>query len=87
MSKKKNHYYVLVFTSTGPAYVTGIPRRSYAEWDKNKEPYEMTKSMAEEVAYGLNLNGYAAQMVISPFEAHQPYRYENGKFEWHENEG
>ena len=83
MSKKKTYYYVLVFTSTGPVYVTGIPERNYAQWDKEKQPKDLTKYMAEDIAMGLKLNGYSAEMVVTPIElTSQPYRYGFGGFEW-----
>lgn len=83
MSKKKIHYYVLVFTSTGPVYVTELPERHYAKWDKEKQPIDFSKNMAEEIAFGLKLNGYSAEMVVTPIElTSQPYRYSHGKFEW-----
>ena len=84
---KKNHYYVLVCTNHGPVFVTGIQSRSYAEWDKLKAPMECPKWQAEEIAYGLNLNGYTAVMAVYPFEmTHQLFYYENGQFEWRQNE-
>ena len=87
MAKSKYHYYVLVFTNTGPVYVTDIPERNYAKWDRAEKPAEFSKSMAEDIACGLNLNGYSADMVVCPHEInYQPYRYEAGKFEWKEAE-
>jgi hypothetical protein len=91
MAKSKYHYYVLVFTNSGPVYVTSIPERNFAKWDRNEKPDEFSKSMAEDIAMGLNLNGYSAQMVCSPVGVDtQPYWYEKGSFEWkvkedHEN--
>lgn len=83
MKGVKNHYYVLVFTDYGPVFVTGIPNRNYAEWKKEKRPMEFSKASAEDIAYGLNLNGYMAAMVVYPFEKeNQLYYYENGQFQW-----
>lgn len=85
MTKPKYHYYVLVFTSTGPVYVTDIPDRHYAKWDRNEKPIDFSKTMAEDITMGLNLNGYSADMVVCPHEiTGQPYRYEAGSFEWKE---
>lgn len=55
MTKPKYHYYVLVFTSTGPVYVTDIPDRHYAKWDRNEKPIDFSKTMAEDITMGLNL--------------------------------
>ena len=83
MKGVKNHYYVLVFTNYGPVFVTDIPERNYAKWDKLKEPCEFSKTSAEDIAYGLNLNGYTAAMVVYPFEMkNQLYVYDKGQFEW-----
>ena len=87
MKGAKNHYYVLVLTSYGPVFVTNIPERSYAKWDKTGKPMEFSRASAEDIAYGLNLNGYIAVMVVYPYEiTHQVYQYEKGQFEWKWNE-
>ena len=84
MEKRKYHYYVLVCTDYGPVFVTDIPNRNYAKWDKLEPPMEFTKTRAEDIAYGLNLNGYMALIVMYPWaeRTHQLYYYENGQFEW-----
>ena len=87
MAKKKYYYYVVVFTDYGPVFVTNIPERNYAKWDKFGKPMELGKSFAEDVAMGLNLNGYSAAMVVYPYERqNQLYYYENGQFQWKLNE-
>ena len=75
---KKNHYYVLVFTNAGAVYVTSIDSTNkYARWDKDKAPMEFSKSYAEDLVMGLNLNFNSSVLVVSPFEiGHQPYNYE-----------
>ena len=75
--KTTNHYYVLVFANNGPAYVTSVDysNRS-ARWDKDKAPYEFSKSSAEDLVLGLNLNFHQAVLVTSKFEIdYQPYNY------------
>ena len=74
---KKNHYYVLVFTDGGPVYVTSIDNSNrWAHWDKDKKPMEFSKSYAEELVVGLNLNGNLSALVVYPFELDgHPYRY------------
>ena len=77
MANKKNFYYVLVMTSTGPVFVTNILSGHRAKWEKDKVPMEFgTKSYAEDVTFGLNLNFHTAFMVVQPFEiSSQPYLY------------
>lgn len=74
---KKYHYYVLVFSSTGPVYVTSIDRNNeYAHWDKDKKPLEFSASYAEELVMGLNMNYNNAVLIKSNHEIKgQPYRY------------
>jgi len=83
MAKSKYHYYVLVLTGHGPVFVTGIPERNYAKWDKLQPPMELSKAAAEDVAMGLNLNGFTACMVVYPYTLeHQLFFYNKGQFEW-----
>ncbi len=87
MTKKKYHYYVLVFTDYGPVFVTDIPERNYAKWDKLGKPMEFGKERAEDIAMGLCLNGYSAAMVVFPYEReNQLYYYEKGQFQWKRSE-
>lgn len=78
MAKKTHHYYVLVFTSEGPVYVTKTDNmKKVAYWEKDQTPKEVTKSDGEWLVIGLNLNGTSAQLVCSPFEIEMhPYNYE-----------
>ena len=56
MAKSKYHYYVLVFSSDGPVYVTSIDNANkYAHWDKSKAPLEFSASYAEDLVMGLNM--------------------------------
>ena len=75
---KKYYYYVLVFTNSGPVYVTSIDRNNkYAHWDKDKEPLELGSSYAEDLALGLNLNFNHSVVIKSTRKIeNQPYRYE-----------
>ena len=84
MSKRKNFYYVLVLTNEGPTFVTGIPERNYAEFDKLKKPMVIgTKSYADEISMGLTCNFITAYTITLNYElSGQPYRYNEGKFEW-----
>lgn len=83
---KKNHYYVLVFTDNGPAYVTSV---NYAEksarWDKDKAPKEFSKSDAEDLVFGLRCNWHNAVVVYLPVDIDcQPYNYTNYTCEFKE---
>lgn len=81
----KNHWYVIVCTTQGAKFVTGTEYHT-AEWDETKPPMEMSKSFAQDVANGLCLNFHCAFAVCMNWEIdRQPYRYENGHFEWVEN--
>lgn len=84
-TKKKNYYYVLVFSDNGPAYVTSVNymERS-ARWDKDLAPKEFSKSDAEDLVFGLRCNWHNAVVVHLPVEIDcQPYnyRYYECKFE------
>ena len=83
MAKQTNWYYVLVLTNQGPVFVTKIGEHKTAYWDKSEKPKEFSKSFAEDLTLGLNLNFHVAFMVCSKFELDsQPYRYNMGHFEW-----
>ena len=87
MTKKKYHYYVLVFTDGGPVYVTGLGDGKMAFWDSNEKPYELSESIVEDVCMGLNLNFYTTVMVKMPFELEsQPYLYDRFELTWVEKE-
>lgn len=82
----KKHYYVLVFTKAGPKYVTKTEYHT-AKWNVNEAPHEFKKSWAEDITIGLNMNGYPAVTVESPWEIdNHPYRYSAGQFEWKQKE-
>ena len=79
---KKYHYYVLVFSNTGPVYVTSIDSSNkYAHWDKDKEPLEFSSSYAEDLVAGLNMNFNSSVLVKSTHEIKgEPYRYDDFDF-------
>lgn len=83
-TKAKNHYYVIVMANDGPAFVTSIEYvGKFAHWKKGEKPLEMSKTQAENLAYGLNLNFHQAYTVYMPYEIEtQPYRYSAGEWEW-----
>lgn len=84
MAKKQtNWYYILVLTNDGPTFVTKIGEGKMAFWNKENKPLEFSKSHAEDVAFGLAVNGYTAYCVQTKYElTHQPYLYSKGHFEW-----
>lgn len=75
---KKYYYYVLVFSNSGPVYVTSIDESNkYAHWDKDKEPMELGKSYAQDLALGLSLNLNHSVVIKSKIKIeNQPYRYD-----------
>ena len=83
-SKKKNFWYVLVMTETGPTFVTKINHSDKtAMWDKNEVPLEMGEYMAKDLAMGLCANLNSAYAVCHFYELdHQPYMYNIGHLEW-----
>lgn len=86
MTTKKIHYYVLVITNAGPVFVTSKDNSSKtAYWNKDEKPLELSKTVAEDLALGLNLNMHKAYVVSLPWEEeNQPYCYSLGEFEWKE---
>lgn len=83
---KKNYWYILVLTETGPAFVTSM-NGSTCMWEKDKVPVEYGRQIAEETAWALRLNGYVAYAVSITYElGSQPYRYDLGKYKWIWNE-
>lgn len=81
MARKKNHYYVLVVSDSGPAFVTKINYADKtAEWNHTEKPLEMGKENAEDLVLGLCLNWNMAYLVCQPFEIDsQPYNYKDWK--------
>ena len=68
-ANKKTHYYVLVITEAGVKFVTKINYSDRtAEWDYKEKPIEMSKSEAEDLSLGLNLNGHMAYVVSQKWE-------------------
>ena len=88
MAKKQNYYYVLVFTGSGPAYVTSVDyRNKTARWDKLEKPLELGQSSAKDLCFGLNCNFTSAVVVCMPTEIeYQPYRYDAFELEFKEIE-
>lgn len=83
---KKNHYYVLIFTSSGAKYVTST-KENKAYWNELENPKEFPKSVAEDIVLGLNLNGHSAVMVYMPYEiCWQPYNYKEFECKFIEKE-
>ena len=65
---KKYYYYVGVVTDTGIILVTSKDsQRRTAEWDTGKIPLEMSKLIAEDLSYGLFLNGNPAFVIRSHY--------------------
>jgi len=83
-TSKKNFWYVLVLTETGPVFVTHVeysPKVAY--WNKQEKPYELGESRAKELAMGLCCNGTMAFPICHFYELDsQPYFYNRGHFEW-----
>ena len=62
---KKNNYAVLVIEENEYKFVTET-NGSCAEWAVGQAAKLMSKSMAEDIAFGLCVNGYPAMVVIVP---------------------
>ena len=88
MAKKKNFWYVLVLTNEGPKFVTKVNNlNKTAEWDKLAKPLDFSEVYAKDLALGLMMNWFTAYPICAPIELdHQPYRYNEGHFEWVKNE-
>ena len=83
MAKKKNYWYVIVMTNNGAVFVTGTGNHHTATWNRKEKPREFGKEYAEEIAFGLTLNGHLAYAVETRYEVTtQPYRYNEGNFYW-----
>ena len=84
MANKKNFYYVLVFTEGGPVYVTKVDNANKVSfWNKDEQPLELGKNYAEQLAWGLRLNGTHAVVVWHAYEIEtQPYNYKDYKCEF-----
>ncbi len=63
---KKYYYYVGVKTSEGIMLVTSRNAKDKsAEWNRNKIPLEMPRLVAEDLSWGLFLNGFPAFVIRS----------------------
>lgn len=69
----KKYYYIGVRTENGMRFVTGIPERNWAEWNKDEKPKCFTKQMAEDIVYGLNKNFITAVVIQSYIEFDKHY--------------
>lgn len=86
-TKQRYWYYVLVFTNSGPKYVTEILPQKTARWDELGKPMEFSKELAEDLYTGLCLNFHTAIMVKSRFEIEsQPYNYKHYSVKFEEKE-
>ena len=69
MPKQKHFYYVGVDTPTGTRLVTKLNYSTkYAKWEKGKKPLAMTKTVAEDIVFGLCMNFTLAFVVMTLFE-------------------
>ena len=84
MAKKKNYWYVLVLTETGPVFVTKVNNSNKtAEWNREDLPLELGEFSAKDIAMGLMCNMTTAFAVTNFYELeNQPYFYNKGHFEW-----
>ena len=78
MRKTKLYYYVLVLdknlglnlqNSYSANYVTDVDYKTkYCKWDSNKKPLILEKTLAQDIAQGLSLNGFNAILVNYTYE-------------------
>lgn len=86
MAKKTKWYYILVLTNDGPVFVTGIGEGKTAYWNELEKPKDFSKEWAEDVAFGLTVNGYTAFAVTTRYKLDtQAYVYNKGHFKWRWN--
>lgn len=66
----KKHYYVGVVTCDGDTrLVTSIHNETkMARWKADEKPLKMSKTLAEDITYGLNMNLILAFVVTSYIE-------------------
>ena len=70
----KSCYYVLVLSDGKGKFVTKINNATkWAKWETEEAPLKFSKSMAEDLAYCLNLNFYPAFVVKSFYEIEEQY--------------
>lgn len=58
-------YYVAVLQGKKEKYVTKNERRD-AYWEQGKEAEKFSKSIAEDIAIGLTLNGFPSYIIAVP---------------------
>lgn len=70
MKSKKNYWYVIVIDRFGKAkFVTSINNQcKYASWADDNKPMEFTRSGAEDLVFGLRVNGFEAFSVCHPMK-------------------
>ena len=84
----KTLHYVLVITDNGPIFVTGVGEHKTAYWNKDEKPKDFSSRYADDMAFGLTLNGYLAYHVVNHFELdQQPYNYEEYTIDFVKKEG
>lgn len=83
--KQKEYNYILVFTSSGPKFVTESNYHDkVCKWD-GKTPLEFDRDDATYIALALTVNGNYAVAVCSRYMIEkQPYNYDAGTFKWQE---
>jgi hypothetical protein len=87
MTKKKEWWYVLVFTEDGPKYVTGTGEHHTAMWNEDEKPMDYSKDYAKQMAIGLTWNGHSAVAVCLAYELDShPYNYKDYEIEWKKKE-
>lgn len=59
------NYYVAVLQGKEEKYVTRNERRE-AYWEEGKEARKFTKTIAEDIAIGLTLNGFPSYIIAVP---------------------
>lgn len=69
MAKKKFYYYVGVKVNDGMTLVTRVENAGrMCYWNDKLPPLELSKTYAEDIAMGLNLNFHSAVVIQSRFE-------------------
>ena len=74
---KRSLYYVLVLTKNGQGkFVTSLDYSTKsAHWSLDEKPLAMSKTVAEDISFGLCLNFYPAVVVKSHFEIQSHWFY------------
>ncbi len=82
---EKKYYYVLVFTNSGPKYVTSLGEHKTCYWNEKEKPLSMSKCYAENVCFGLCMNSYSSCVAQLPYELEsQPYNYKDYEIKFEE---